>query len=35
MPIQYACLINRKRVMVIQCLGTKIVADYADIVMNY
>ncbi len=34
MPIQYACLINRKKVMVVQCQGTKIVADFADMVVN-
>lgn len=35
MPIHYACLINRQKIMILQCQGTKTIADYADIVLNY
>jgi len=35
MPIHYACLINRKRTIIVQCQGTKTVGDFADIVQRH
>jgi hypothetical protein len=35
MPILYACLVNKKRVIVTECFATRLKGDFSSEILNY